>query len=102
MTNTIKSCNQIAAITAAALMTMTTGAWAAETACGPTPNPPDIPEDGAALPDDLMEEALTAFEEYSEQFSTFNACAVAEYEEARIGIERAFDEFANKGKEGSE
>lgn len=99
MTKTTTACNKIAALTVAALMTATTGAWAAETACGPTPNPPTIPDDGATATSKQMEDAVNGLEEYSNKFAEFNECAINEYNETRQKWEAALDAYQNKGKE---
>ncbi len=98
MKTTISATNRIAALAAAVLLASASGAWAAETACGPTPNPPDIPDDGATATSKEMEEAINGLEEYSNKFAEFNECTVNEYNEALAKWNAAQEAYQNKGK----
>ncbi len=102
MTKTTTACNRIAALTVAALMTATTGAWAADSVCGPAPNPPTIPDDGSTATGKQMEDASNGLEEYSNAFAEFNECAINEYNETLQKWESALDGYQNKGKSQEE
>lgn len=96
MKKTISACNRIAALSVAALIAGTTGAWAAETACGQTPNPPTIPDNGATASEMEMEVASSELEEYSALFAEFNECTVAEYNAAITNFDIAFNAYQDK------
>ena len=101
MTKTTTACNRIAALTAAVLMAGTTGAWAVETECGPTPNLPDIPDDGAAATGEQMSDASNGLEEYSNKFSEFNDCIINEYNATLQKWQVSLEAYQNKGKESN-
>jgi hypothetical protein len=96
MKKTTLVCNRIAALSVAALIAGPTGAWAAETACGQTPNPPTIPDNGATASEQDMEDASSELEEYSALFAEFNDCTVGEYNAAIGKFDTAFDAYQNK------
>ncbi len=98
MTKTTTARSRIAVLTVAVLLAGTTGAWAAESQCGPTPNPPDIPDDGATATGEQMENASNGLEEYSNEFAEFNDCSINEYNATLEKWQVSLEAYQNKGK----
>jgi hypothetical protein len=98
MTKTTTARNRIAILTAAVFLAGTTGAWAAESQCGPIPNPPDIPDDGATATAEQMENALNELDLYTNKFAEFNTCAIKEYDASAKKWPATLEAYQNKGK----
>ena len=82
----------------AAVMMLSTGAFADPSKCGAIPNPPDVPADGAALASKEMDTLASAFDEYQATFAKFNKCAVDEFNGTQKSFETVIDAYAAKGK----
>lgn len=80
----------------AAVMTLSTGAFAADTKCGTIPVIPDAPADGAALTSKDMDALANTFDEYQSKFAAVNKCAVEEYNAATAKFEAAVEAYAAK------
>ncbi len=80
----------------AAVSILSTGAFAAESKCGALPAIPDAPADGAALTSKDMDALANNFDDYQSKFSTFNKCAVEEFNGAQAKFEQAVEAYAAK------
>ncbi len=80
----------------AAVMTLSTGAFAAETKCGALPAIPDVPADGAALASKDMDALASSFDTYAEKFQAFNKCSVEEFNATQNKFEMAVEAYAAK------
>jgi len=89
---------KISGIAAALLMMSATGAFAADSKCGPTPAVPEVPADGTALQSKEMDTIAATFDEYQTKFAEFNKCAVDEFNATQEKFEKLIDAYAAKGK----
>jgi hypothetical protein len=82
----------------AAVMTMTAGAYAAETKCGAVPPLPDLPADGTAVTSKEMDAVAEAFDAYQTKYVEFSKCSTGEFNELQKKFEALLDQYAAKGK----
>jgi len=93
----MNSITKISGAIAVVTMLSAGGAFAAESKCGTMPAPVDIPADGAALASKEMDTVAAAFDDYQAKFSTFNKCAVEEFNATQAKFENLIDAYAAKG-----
>jgi hypothetical protein len=82
----------------AAVMTLSAGAFAAETKCGAVPTLPDLPADGTAVTSKEMDAVAEAFDDYQSKYVTFSKCTNAEFNDLQKKFEGLLDAYASKGK----
>ncbi len=82
----------------AAVMTLSTGAFAAETKCGAVPTLPDLPADGTAVTSKEMDAVAEAFDTYQGKYVAFSKCTNAEFNDLQKKFEGLLDAYASKGK----